>query len=197
MCAQNGIFHYGCTRGYARLIIVCVCVCEMHYLQIVLMSKFIYIFYMLCFKMNLEYACIEIYIIDSVNLSMLMCVLLLLLICTVLRAHIIVVMVLYKINYYYHWWWVGRMGRRKMKALDQTLITVSFFVPVKIITHNTQCSFYCICSFFIMLEDQNKQQLHIRYECKFIQFFLVWLSALLLVTGNRGSVYLLIYASLC
>jgi len=76
-----------------------------------------------------------------VNLSMLMCVLLHLLICTVIRAHIIVVEALYKINYYYHWWWAGRMGRRKMKAHDQTLITVSFFEPVKIITHNTQCSF--------------------------------------------------------
>ena len=74
----------------------------MHYLQIVLMSKFIYIFYMLCFKMNLEYECIEICT-DRVNLSMLMCVLLHLLICTVLRAHTIVVEALYKTNYYYHW----------------------------------------------------------------------------------------------
>ena len=65
---------------------------------------------MLCFKMNLVNACIEIcidriYVLFQANLSnILMCVLSHLLICTALRAHIIVVEALYKIKYYYYYY---------------------------------------------------------------------------------------------
>ena len=66
---------------------------------------------MLCFKMNLEYARIEICIDREFIFfnccfklsNMLMRVLLHLFICTALRAHMIVVEALYKINYYYYY----------------------------------------------------------------------------------------------
>ena len=86
---------------------MCVCVCarEMHYLPIVLLFKFVYLF---CFKMILEYACIEILLDLFIALLLYLLIIFITFVycCTCSKTNIRAVQLLLrcyiKSNHYYH-----------------------------------------------------------------------------------------------